>query len=276
MRFGTIIDMAQHAPISDGSLPFSLSSLSAIVTKIGFEVAPLAGQATGLQEKGDPHKAPDLATEQDRHTQKELVQALGDLDPDAEVLAEEEGVDPPQGSTYWVIDPIDGTNNFINGLPLWATNVGYVRDGHMVAAVTAAPALHTCWSASCGGGAFCGERPLSVSQRTMRMSTLGLTVQPRHFERLQRGGRYDDLHKLFQAVRCTRVLGSMAVELAWCASGKLDLWVGGGYYWDHGPGSLLVEEAGGVFKRDALGSGIHMAGAMSLVEAALNLIGTGT
>lgn len=247
---------------------FSPELLLDAVAATGDGVVDWAGRAPIHAEKNQPHEVPDLATDLDRASELKLIEQLHALDPAAGFWSEETHAQPPQAERYFVIDPIDGTNNFYNGLPLYAINVGYVVEGQMHMAATYAPQLSEMYWAWRDGGGIQRSPNLGVSDRPPRMAVLSVGIQPRNWGRVGA----DTFLQIATQVRSVRVLGVMALELAWVASGKLDLWIGGGHAWDIWPGSLLLEAAGARLTmldgetRAPYTQGIALAGRADLVE----------
>jgi histidinol-phosphatase len=106
-------------------------------------------------------------TEADRGAESALRARLAEARPDHAVLGEEEGLIGAADAAYrWIIDPIDGTSNFVKGVPVWATLIALEHDGVVVVGVCSAPALGRRWWAVRGGGAFADGRPIAVSDVT--------------------------------------------------------------------------------------------------------------
>lgn len=257
------ISSKSSATAIKAKLPFPIASLQTAVHNVASRISGHAGSRLAVVEKGNLDDPPNLVTEKDKDAESLLMERLAKLDPQAGFWSEESKPDRPDSERIWVIDPIDGTNNYLSGLPLYGLNVGYVTGDKMVAAVTVAPGLSRTYMTQLGGGAFCNGRPIRVSERTLRMSMLAVAVQPRHWNLLEEL-KFPDL---FSSVRSVRVFGTISLELAWCAAGQVDIWMGGGLPWDYWPGMLMVEEAGGVSEKIHLSGGhIHVAGGAGQVR----------
>jgi histidinol-phosphatase len=162
--------------------------------------------------------------------------------PDLGVLGEEAGDTTGAQTTRLVVDPIDGTRNYVRGIPVFATLLAIEQDGDVVAGVVSAPALRSRWHATRGGGAFCGERRLHVSQTTelgaatMFHGSIGgpseVTPPPGFFDLAARVQRTRGFGDFYQHVLVAAGAGEIAVDPALKP-------------WDIGPLLLLVEEAGG-------------------------------
>ena len=184
-------------------------------------------------------------TEADRGTEAALRARLADARPDHAVLGEEEGLVGAADATHrWIIDPIDGTSNFVKGVPVWATLIALEHEGRVVVGVCSAPALGRRWWAVRGGGAFADGAPIHVSDVA--------TIEQAHLA-------YSDIGSFTTYGR-----GPQLTELAtrcWRARGLGDFWmhvlVAEGAFdaaaepivnlWDLAAIQVIVEEAGGRF-----------------------------
>jgi histidinol-phosphatase len=138
----------------DLSLAFALADLADSITVERF-------QAEDLVVETKPDLTP--VTEADRAVEQALRKRIGEERPGHSVVGEEFGADQP-GSARWILDPIDGTKNYVRGLPVWATLIGLERDGRVEVGVVSAPALHRRWWAARGEGSFVNGRRTRVSQ----------------------------------------------------------------------------------------------------------------
>jgi myo-inositol-1(or 4)-monophosphatase len=189
--------------------------------------------------------ATDMVSEADLAAQARILAILRAERPDDGVLGEEEGEDR-RGTTglRWVVDPLDGTTNFLYRYPQWAVSVAVEDDRGPVAGCVYDPHRDEAFLATRGGGAMLAGRPIHVSAAQDATTAL-----------IGTGFAYDPERRVRQAEQLTRVIGrvrdirrggSAAIDLAWTACGRLD-----GYYesglqrWDWAAGSLLVQEAGG-------------------------------
>ncbi|MFN8556672.1 MAG: inositol monophosphatase [Dehalococcoidia bacterium] len=184
-------------------------------------------------------------TEADRDAERFLWQAIAARYPGHGVLGEE-GTEPAPGTPYvWVIDPLDGTTNFINGLPLWCVSIGVLWYGRPVAGAIFTPsgpaAGHALFRARLGGGAFLNDTPVRVTPEP-EPTRKRLASLPAHY--------WQDMRFLTRKPNRlgeTRTLGSMALELALVAAGTLQYGVfWGPKIWDVAGGAVIVREAGGL------------------------------
>ncbi len=162
-------------------------------------------------------------------------------------LMEERGlVEGPDKSHRWIVDPLDGTTNFLHGVPHFAISVGLERDGEMVAGVIYNPATNELFTAEKGKGSFVNDRRLRVANRRSLADCLVVTGIPHR----GRPGHKRFLSECEAAMRETagvRRLGSAALDLAWVAAGRFDAyWEHAIQAWDMAAGILMVREAGGI------------------------------
>ena len=187
----------------------------------------------------------DLVTKTDLEIEAYLQQTLVQEFPEHRVLSEETAADTDTAGWVWVIDPIDGTRNFVSGVPFFCISLALCHDGEPVVAVTHDPNQNEAFWAERGHGAWVNDGPLRASsQPTVEASVLGF------------GLGYDDqrarallelLHRLYPDVQTLRDLGSAALGLAYAAAGRHDLFIHSHLFaWDIAAGILLVREAGGV------------------------------
>jgi len=213
-----------------------------------FELADLADAITleryladDLVVETKPDRSP--VTEADRAVEQALRKRIGEERPGHGVVGEEFGADQP-GSTRWILDPIDGTKNYLRGVPVWATLIGLERDGAVVAGVVSAPALHRRWWAARGEGSFVNGRRIRVSRVTdlsdavLSYASLGSWEQH---------GLGEQFHTLARACWRTRAFGDFWSHML-VAEGAADLAVEPEVnLWDLAAPQVIVEEAGGRF-----------------------------
>ncbi len=190
----------------------------------------------------------DVVTAADRESEDLILRELGRATPGVPVLGEESSrggaVDAAQGPV-WVVDPLDGTVNFIQGIPIFAVSIGLVEAGKPLLGVVHLPALNqTFWGAP-GQGAFEGDRPIFVSPTPMlEDAILGTGLAYRRNELAD--DNLQNISRLGLRVRDLRRMGAAAVDLAYVASGRLDgFWELHLSPWDVAAGAALVRAAGG-------------------------------
>jgi len=182
------------------------------------------------------HKAEDV-----------IYHELSKARPGYSFLMEERGKVAGADATHcWIVDPLDGTTNFLHGLPLFAISIGLEREGQLVAGLVYDPISDDLFTAEKGKGAFLNDRRLRVAARRSLADALVTTGIPH----LGRDGHPDFLRELetvSKEVAGVRRTGSAALDLAWTAAGRFDAyWERGIKPWDLAAGILLVREAGGV------------------------------
>ena len=196
----------------------------------------------------------NLVSYVDKEAEKRFVERLSQLLPEAGFIAEEGSGSYANEEYAWVIDPLDGTTNFIHGIPIWCTSVALLRHKTPLVGVIYDPNQGELFSAAQGQGAWLNGQPIRVSSTTSLAASLLATGFP-----------YDDfgrqkaymllLEDLCQSSRGIRRIGSAAVDLAWTACGRFEAFYEYGLNpWDVAAGALIVEEAGGTvtgFSADA-------------------------
>ncbi|MCU0803714.1 MAG: inositol monophosphatase [Burkholderiales bacterium] len=187
----------------------------------------------------------DFVTEVDKAAEEAIIAALKTAYPKHAILAEESGASGESEYT-WVIDPLDGTTNFIHGFPQYAVSIGLLHKGVPAQAVVYDPNRNELFTASKGRGAFLNERRIRVSRRTHLEEALIGTGFP--FRDI---GRLEEYVRMFRQVTQKTVgirrPGAAALDLAYVAAGRLDgFWEIGLSAWDMAAGALLITEAGGL------------------------------
>ncbi|AUA58816.1 Inositol-1-monophosphatase [Achromobacter spanius] len=187
----------------------------------------------------------DYVTEVDRAAEESIVETLHAAYPDHAVLGEEFGLQgPDQAEFQWIIDPLDGTTNFIHGLPNYAVSIALTQRGQVTQAVIYDPSRNELFTASRGSGTFLNDRRVRVSGRTRYHEALLGAHWPNAGDPEQGSQRF---RHMAENVTGVRRMGSTVLDLAYVASGRLDGFCGVGLKtWDLAAGSLMVLEAGGL------------------------------
>jgi len=187
----------------------------------------------------------DFVTDVDRLAEQEVITAIQKAYPDHAILAEESGLQG-DNETVWVIDPLDGTKNFLHGFPHYCVSIAIMVRGRIDHAVIYDPLRDELFSASRGDGAKLNDRRLRVTKRKELSGALLATGFP--FKYPQHLTPYmATFNAVFPQVADIRRTGSAALDLAYVAAGRLDgYWEIGLEKWDLAAGALLIEEAGGV------------------------------
>ncbi|MBF0108990.1 MAG: inositol monophosphatase [Magnetococcales bacterium] len=188
----------------------------------------------------------DFVTQADTTVEREILYHLRKATPQYGILAEESSRSEVAKGWRWIVDPIDGTTNFIHGLPHFAMSIALANDNELHAAVVFNPATDELFTAERGRGAFLNGQRLRVTQNHRLDQCLLATGFPiDHPERLQR--QLKTVMALIPGSRGIRRLGSAALDLAHLAAGRYDgYWEAGLKPWDIAAGVLLVTEAGGL------------------------------
>jgi myo-inositol-1(or 4)-monophosphatase len=186
----------------------------------------------------------NLVSYVDKGAEQRLVDGLSKLLPGSGFIAEE-GTGTRAANDNWIIDPLDGTTNFVHGIPCYCISVGLQRDGEMVVGVVLEVTRDECFTAWKGGGAFLNGTPIRVSQRSSLQESLLATGFP--YDDFGRETQYMELLKaLMHKSRGIRRLGSAAADLAYVACGRFEAFYEYGLNpWDVAAGALLVQEASG-------------------------------
>jgi myo-inositol-1(or 4)-monophosphatase len=206
-----------------------------------------------IREQQNQLKASDVQTKSlnslvsyvDVEAEKMLVEGLKKIVPDAGFLTEEETTDQEKGDIYWIIDPLDGTTNYLHGLPLYAISIALVEKGNVVIGVVYEIGNDELFFAWKDGGAFLNGDPISVSAKGPLNNALLATGFPYHdFSKMPQYMQL--LQDCFQFCRGMRRFGSAATDLAYVACGRFEGFFEYGLNpWDVAAGILLVQEAGG-------------------------------
>ena len=188
----------------------------------------------------------DFVSAADIKAEKYLREELMRVRPGYGFLGEEGGlVEGSDKSHTWIVDPLDGTTNFLHAIPHFAINIALQRDGAIVAGVTFNPISGDLFWAEKGKGSFLNDRRLRVSQRKQMDEALIGTGNP-FLGRPGHAQFLKELHQVGPRVAGLRRMGSAALDLAWVAAGKYDgFWERDLKSWDIAAGLLLVTEAGG-------------------------------
>ncbi|HEY0812295.1 MAG TPA: inositol monophosphatase family protein [Pseudonocardia sp.] len=198
----------------------------------------------GVSTKSTPT---DVVTASDHAVETLVRERLAALRPGDTVLGEEHGGSAVGPGVHWVVDPIDGTVNFLYGLPWYAVSVAAVRDGRSLAGAVVEPASRRVWSAGLGLGATCDGTPLRVSGATdVALSLLGTGFS---YRAERRSRQIAMIAGLLPHVRDLRRTGSAALDLCGVAAGWVDAYLEHGCsWWDWAAAALIAAEAGAVVR----------------------------
>ena len=188
----------------------------------------------------------NLVTEWDQKAERLIIESIKNHFPDHAFLAEESGASGNnQEGILWIIDPIDGTVNFVHKIPMFAISIAASLKGKILSAVVYQPLLHELFIAEKGGGAYLNGERLRVTQTAILDSAIGATGFPYnvHENPLCAIDLFKNFTKMGMPIRR---IGSAALDLAYLAAGRFDIfWEVSLNPWDYAGGKLLIEEAGG-------------------------------
>ncbi|WSG41910.1 inositol monophosphatase [Dactylosporangium sp. NBC_01737] len=220
--------------------------LLALAVSIAREAATLAQamRAAGVDPVATKSTLTDVVTAADRAVERQVREAIRAARPGDTVLGEEFGTESEAGQgVRWILDPIDGTVNYLYDLPQYAVSLAAEVDGTVVAGVVINAATGKEWTAVLGGGAFTGGRRLSGSVQTdLRQALVGTGFGYAAERRLHQAAV---LGGLIGEIRDVRRFGAAAIDLCLAAEGSLDAYYEKGLNaWDHAAGGLVASEAG--------------------------------
>ncbi len=242
----------------------------AVVQQVGDLVVRM--RAAGPGQVQTKTSATDVVTAADTAAERLARLLLGQWRPGEPVLGEEEGgTGTPAGGLCWVVDPIDGTVNYLYGLPWYAVSVAVQRDGQSLAAAVGQPADGRLWSAARGRGADCNGVALRVSgaaQLELALIGTGFSYRPE-----RRARQAAMVAGMLPRIRDLRRAGSAALDLCSVASGWLDGFAEHGLHrWDWAAGALIAAEAGAVVRLPQSGSDLVLAATPGIVDALAELV----
>jgi len=220
-------------------------------TKAGRSLSRDFGEVQNLQVS---LKGPgDFVSQADKRAEEIVHTELARSRPDYSFLMEESGAIAGSDSQHrFIIDPLDGTTNFLHGIPIFAVSIGLERQGQIVAGVIYNPAMDELYTAERGGGAFLNDRRLRVGARR-KLSDCVIGTGVPHLGRGHHGNFLIEMRHVMAEVAGVRRMGAAALDLAYVAAGRLDgFWESGLSPWDMAAGILMIREAGG-FVSDAEG-----------------------
>lgn len=188
----------------------------------------------------------DFVSEVDHAAERAIIETLQETYPDHGFIGEESGNDRTDAEHVWIIDPLDGTTNFLHGYEQYSVSIALMSRGHLEQAVVYDPSRNDLFTATRGRGAFLNDKRIRVSNRAKLQSAMIGTGFPfRDFKHLD---TYLDMFKdMIKNTAGLRRPGSAALDLAYVAAGWFDgFWEIGLSKWDIAAGALLVQEAGGI------------------------------
>ena len=189
--------------------------------------------------------ANDYVSDVDREAEHAIIRTLLEAYPDHSILAEESGA-AGKSEYQWIVDPLDGTTNFLHGFPQYAVSIALSHRGIVTQAVIYDPARNDLFTATRGRGAYLNDQRIRVSKRIqLKSSLIGTGFPFRQFEHID--AYFAMLRDMMKSTAGVRRAGAAALDLAYVAAGRLDgFWELGLSSWDMAAGALLITEAGGL------------------------------
>ncbi len=202
------------------------------------------GEIENLQvsEKGPG----DFVTSADKRTEKILINELQKAHPEYGIITEESGtINKLNIKNRWIIDPIDGTMNFLNGIPQFAISIGYEEDGEIKSGVIFNPIMNEMFCAEKGKGAYLNNSRIRVSNKKKIKDALIVTGGPKGESKIK-NKIFSEYINVSNNVSNVRKFGSAALDIAYVACGRFDgYWQRELNYWDVAAGIIILKEAGG-------------------------------
>ena len=218
----------------------SLARQAGEIIRSGHNPRPGYRDALQVKYKGDI----DLVSEIDLQAEKLILDRIRSEFPGDSIVSEESGGIKNKDCCVWYIDPLDGTINYIHGLPLFCVSLAYVEDGEIKLGVVYDPVRDECFAAERGSGAFLNGAPIRASSASNLNESLlvtGFSYDIREIE----ANNINNFAKFSTRARAVRRLGSAALDLCYVAAGRLDgYWELELFPWDIAAGALIAKEAG--------------------------------
>ena len=192
-------------------------------------------------------KAPgDFVSSADKRTEKILIDEFQKAYPEHGIITEETGIiNKSNKNNRWIIDPIDGTMNFLNGVPQFAISIGYEENQEIKCGVIFNPITNEMFIAEKGNGAFLNNSRIRVSNKKNLQDSLLVTGGPKQSSKIK-DKIFNEYISVSKKVSNVRKFGSASLDLAYVASGRFDgYWQRELNYWDVAAGIIIVKEAGG-------------------------------
>ena len=189
----------------------------------------------------------DFVTSADKRTEKIIIEELQKAHPDYGIITEESGIiNKKNTNNRWIIDPIDGTTNFLNGIPQFAISIGYEEENEIKCGVIFDPIKNEMFCAEKGNGAYLNNSRIRVSNKKKLKDALLVTGGPRQSSKIKEE-IFSEFIKVSNSVLSpVRKFGSAALDIAYVACGRFDgYWQRELNYWDIAAGIVIIKEAGG-------------------------------
>ncbi len=258
---------------------FSSQELVDIAQGIAIKAGELLVQRPLVFEVTSKSVAIDIATQMDHDSEKLIVESILSARPGDGIIGEEGTSRPSSTGITWVIDPIDGTVNYLYGLPGWSVSIAAKDESGVLVGVVHSPTIDSTWTATRGGGAFFNSRPITCNSAiSLDRALIGTGFAYDVKERVSQG---KVIASLLPKIRDLRRMGSAAVDICYVATGAFD-----GYFelglkeWDLAAASLIATESGALISTDSLGitccagSGLYPALLEAIEQGQLGKIGS--
>ncbi|MEE8472836.1 MAG: inositol monophosphatase family protein [Dehalococcoidia bacterium] len=233
--------------MTDGGLPLSRTGRRPmeVATQAIKEAGVIVAEHFGAPQKATLKGRGNLVTEVDLLAEKAILGLLRSEYPEHCIISEESDAVTTESPYTWIVDPLDGTNNYSFGLPFVSVTLALVRGEDILLGLTFDPLRQELFRAEKGKGAFLNDAPMAVSPRTdLQRSALGCDLG---YDAEKGAQTLDFVRSLWPGMHSLRIMGSGALGLAYVASGRLEIYLHRFLYpWDVAGGILLIREAGGL------------------------------
>ena len=224
-------------------LSAEINILEKICDKVSKVIIRDFGEVEKLQVS---RKGPgDFVTKTDKKVEKIIIEELEKARPKYGFIAEESGERKNESEFNWVIDPIDGTSNFMHGIPHFAISIALEKNGEVISGIVCDPIKNETFYAEKGRGAYLNNRRIRVSSRKSLDEVIGLYGCPPMIK-IDGNKFFDQIKKASTQIHKLRNYGSAALDFAYVAAGRADFaWYDHLNYWDYAAGKIILLEAGG-------------------------------
>lgn len=220
-----------------------LAELASVALEAAWQAAAVlvGSEVTGVETK---ISATDMVSDVDRASEAVVAEVIARHRPKDGLLGEEGASRPSETGVTWVVDPLDGTTNYLFGIPQFSVSIAAEVEGRAVVGVVLDPSRGEIWAASAGGGAFSNGEPCRVAAGRSTLDT-ALVATGFGYRAERRRWQAQIAAQVIPAVRDIRRLGSAALDLSWLAGGRYDAYFEWGLNpWDLSAGALIAAEAG--------------------------------
>ncbi|WP_440679649.1 inositol monophosphatase family protein [Candidatus Pelagibacter sp. HIMB1517] len=224
-------------------LSAEINVLEKICDKVSKVIIRDFGEVEKLQVS---RKGPgDFVTKTDKKVEKIIIEELEKARPKYGFIAEESGERKNESEFNWIIDPIDGTSNFMHGIPHFAISIALEKNGEVISGIVCDPIKNETFYAEKGRGAYLNNRRIRVSSRKSLDEVIGLYGCPPMIK-IDGNKFFDQIKKASSQIHKLRNYGSAALDFAYVAAGRADFaWYDHLNYWDYAAGKIILLEAGG-------------------------------